>query len=30
VIQHASGGPDEIVLVGIHAQQINHQDFLFH
>jgi Ca2+-binding RTX toxin-like protein len=29
VIKHATGGTDEIVLVGIQAQQINHQDFLF-
>jgi Ca2+-binding RTX toxin-like protein len=29
VIQRATGGPDEIVLLGIHAQQINHQDFHF-
>jgi len=29
VIQHAGGGADEIVLAGIHANQINHQDFMF-
>jgi Ca2+-binding RTX toxin-like protein len=30
VIRLAGGGTDEIVLVGITAAQINHQDFLFY
>jgi Ca2+-binding RTX toxin-like protein len=29
VIHLASGGPDEIVLLGIHAQQLSHHDFQF-
>jgi serralysin len=29
VVSLASGGPDQIILVGVQAQQLSHQDFLF-